>query len=388
MSSLRLPPLSLYVHIPWCVRKCPYCDFNSHTNNGDALPESDYVDALLEDLAAEANSEKLQGRQLVSIFFGGGTPSLFSAAAIARILDGAEQLIGFTPAIEITLEANPGTVEQQKFKGFREAGVNRLSIGIQSFNDAHLERLGRIHNGAEALSAIGIARQAGFDNINLDLMHGLPEQTPEQAIADLQQAIDLQPEHLSWYQLTIEPNTAFHSHPPLLPVENTLERIQTRGHKLLASAGFSAYEISAYARPKRQSQHNCNYWQFGDYLGIGAGAHGKITDISEQNIRRTRKTRQPNDYLSRRSKGNHYLAEQFLLLAAAELPLEFLMNALRLKEGVPAALFTERTGIPLKTIATHWQTLETKRLVEPLSTGRLSCTALGHRFLDSILAEF
>ncbi len=387
MSSLCLPPLSLYVHIPWCVRKCPYCDFNSHTNKGDALPENDYVDALLADLAIEASSEKLQGRQLVSIFFGGGTPSLFSAPAIARILDGAERLIGFAPSIEITLEANPGTVEQQKFKGFREAGINRLSIGIQSFNDAHLERLGRIHNGAEALSAIGIARHAGFDNINLDLMHGLPEQTPEQAIADLQQAIDLQPEHLSWYQLTIEPNTAFHSHPPLLPVENTLERIQNQGNKLLNSKGFSAYEISAYARPQRQSQHNCNYWQFGDYLGIGAGAHGKITAVNEKKILRTRKTRQPNDYLSRFAAGNDYLAEQFSL-DSAELPLEFLINALRLKQGVPSTLFTERTAIPLKAIATHWQTLEGKGLVEPLSTGWLRCTALGHRFLDSLLAEF
>ena len=387
MNSLRLPPLSLYVHIPWCVRKCPYCDFNSHTNGGDALPESDYVDALLEDLAAEARSENLQGRQLLSIFFGGGTPSLFSADAIARILDGAERRIGFDPAIEITLEANPGTVEQQKFRGFREAGVNRLSIGIQSFNNAHLERLGRIHDGAEALSAISIARQAGFDNINLDLMHGLPEQTPEQAIADLQQAIDLQPEHLSWYQLTIEPNTAFHNQPPILPIENTLERIQAQGHELLENADFSAYEISAYARPQRQSQHNCNYWQFGDYLAIGAGAHGKITDINGQKILRSRKTRQPNDYLARLSTGNNYLAEQFSL-QATELPLEFLMNALRLKQGVPTSLFTERTGMPLETIEPHWQVLESKKLVEPLTEGRLSCTALGQRFLDSILGEF
>ncbi|MBQ0719637.1 MAG: radical SAM family heme chaperone HemW [Gammaproteobacteria bacterium] len=387
MNSLRLPPLSLYVHIPWCVRKCPYCDFNSHTNNGDELPEKDYVDALLEDLANAASEEILQGRKLVSIFFGGGTPSLFSAAAIGRILHGAEQIIGFAANIEITLEANPGTAEQQKFKGFRQAGVNRLSIGIQSFNDGHLKRLGRIHTAAQALSAISLARQAGFDNINLDLMHGLPEQTPEQAIADLQQAIALHPEHLSWYQLTIEPSTAFHSQPPLLPVENTLESIQTRGHELLESAGFSAYEISAYARPQRQSQHNCNYWQFGDYLGIGAGAHGKITDISGQKILRTRKTRQPTDYLSRLTKSGDYLAEQFSL-SEAELPLEFLMNALRLKQGVPAALFAERTGLPLKTIATHWQALEAKHLVAPLSAGRLNCTALGHRFLDSILAEF
>jgi len=387
MSSLRLPPLSLYVHIPWCIKKCPYCDFNSHTNNGEALPENDYVDALLEDLAAEASAERIQDRKLVSIFFGGGTPSLFSAAAIARILQGAEQLVGFAPAIEITLEANPGTVEQQKFKGFREAGINRLSIGIQSFNDAHLKRLGRIHNGSEALTAIDIARQAGFDNINLDLMHGLPEQTPEQAIADLQQAIDLQPEHLSWYQLTIEPNTAFHSQPPLLPVENTLENIQRRGHTLLDSAGFSAYEISAYARPQRQSQHNRNYWQFGDYLGIGAGAHGKTTDIHGQKIIRTRKTRQPSDYLSRLTQSNNYLAEQSSL-DEAELPLEFLMNALRLKHGVPTHLFAERTGLPLKLIEAHWQAPEAKKLVEPLATGRLSCTTLGQRFLDSVLAEF
>ncbi len=387
MSSLCLPPLSLYVHIPWCVKKCPYCDFNSHTNNGNPLPENNYVDALLVDLALEASSEKLQGRQLVSIFFGGGTPSLFSAAAIARILDGAEQLIGFAPTIEITLEANPGTAEQQKFIGFREAGVNRLSIGIQSFNDAHLKRLGRIHNGSEALVAVHTARHAGFDNINLDLMHGLPEQTPEQAIADLQQAIDLQPEHLSWYQLTIEPNTAFHNQPPLLPVENTLERIQTQGDKLLNSKGFSAYEISAYARPQRQSKHNGNYWQFGDYLGIGAGAHGKITDANQQKILRTRKTRQPSDYLSRLLTKSDYLAEQGPL-ASAELPLEFLMNALRLKQGVPSALFTQRTGLPLETIAAHWQALETRHLVEPMSTGRLRCTTLGHRFLDSVLAEF
>ena len=387
MNSLHLPPLSLYVHIPWCVRKCPYCDFNSHTNNGDALPEADYVDALLADLATEASSEKRQGRQLISIFFGGGTPSLFSAAAIARILEGAERLIGFAPGIEITLEANPGTVEQQKFTGFRKAGVNRLSIGIQSFNDAHLKRLGRIHNGTEALTAIHTARQAGFDNINLDLMHGLPEQTPEQAIADLQQAMDFQPDHLSWYQLTIEPNTAFHNQPPVLPIESTLERIQGQGHNLLANAGFCAYEISAYARPQRLSQHNCNYWQFGDYLGIGAGAHGKITDLNEQKILRTRKTRQPSDYLSRLATGSDFLAEQFSL-DSTELPLEFLMNALRLKQGVPTTLFTERTAMPLKTIATHWQSLEARHLVEPLSAGRLRCTALGHRFLNSILAEF
>ncbi len=387
MHSLRLPPLSLYVHIPWCIRKCPYCDFNSHTSKNEILPEIDYVDALLKDLTLEATRTKIQGRQLTSIFFGGGTPSLFSAAAIARILQGAEQLIDFSSTIEITLEANPGTAEQEKFRGFHLAGINRLSIGIQSFHNPHLESLGRIHNGDEAMKAVAFARQAGFENINLDLMHGLPAQTPAQAIADLQQAITLQPEHISWYQLTIEPNTAFHSHPPLLPVESTLERIQTQGHQLLTAAGFSAYEVSAYARPQRQSQHNCNYWQFGDYLGIGAGAHGKITDIDEQKITRTRKTRQPNDYLSRFLQSDNDLTKQFYP-DTSELTLEFLMNALRLNQGVPSELFTLRTGIPLETIKGQWRALEAKGLVEPLSTGRLNCTTLGHRFLDSILSDF
>lgn len=387
MSILKLPPLALYVHIPWCVKKCPYCDFNSHDAGNGKLPESDYVEALLIDLEKESSASQIQGRKLVSIFFGGGTPSLFSAQAIEDILTAAKQLIGFADNIEITLEANPGTFEQEKFQGFRQAGVNRLSIGIQSFNDRHLERLGRIHNGSEAVNAVKTARKAGFDNINLDLMHGLPEQTPQQALADLQQAITLQTEHLSWYQLTIEPNTTFYSNPPLLPLENTLESIQSQGHALLEGEGFSAYEVSAYARPQRQSQHNCNYWQFGDYLGIGAGAHGKITNLNAQDIIRTQKTRQPQNYLTRFLNPALYLATQ-AILKKDELPLEFMMNALRLKIGVPVPLFAERTGLPLNKIEARWKALEAKGLVEDLSSGNLVTTALGQRFLDSVLAEF
>ena len=350
------------------------------------------------DLSHDASAAQIQGRKLSSIFFGGGTPSLFSPSAIGRIIAGAEQTICFEPDIEITMEANPGTVEQDKFNGFHAAGINRLSIGIQSFNDAHLNNLGRIHSGSEAIKALTTARKAGFNNINLDLMHGLADQTPEQALADLQQAIDLETEHLSWYQLTIEPNTAFYNSPPRLPIESTLECIQRQGHALLATAGFKTYEVSAYAKTHRQSRHNINYWQFGDYLGIGAGAHGKISDVETKTIIRTRKTRQPQDYLSRlsaplssdvplASNKNPYLAEH-KLLDAGDLPLEFMMNALRLKEGAPLHLFTARTGMPLACIETPWKNLEAKGLVEPLATKRLMTTALGHRFLDSVLAEF
>jgi len=270
---LLLPPLSLYIHIPWCIRKCPYCDFNSHQANND-IPEAEYVAALCFDL--EQDAALAQGRKLTSIFFGGGTPSMFSANAIAQILKDAEAIIGFEPDIEITLEANPGTFEQEKFSGFRAAGVNRLSIGIQSFNDAQLKLLGRVHGRDEALRAVDVAHKAGFDNINLDLMHGLPEQSVNDAKADLAQAIALAPEHISWYQLTIEQNTAFYSAPPILPVEDTLADIQDEGQALLAAAGYAQYEISAYAKNNQRARHNINYWQFGDYLGIGAGAHGKL----------------------------------------------------------------------------------------------------------------
>jgi len=271
---LILPSLSLYIHIPWCIRKCPYCDFNSHQANQE-IPEQEYVAALRFDL--EQDVTLAQGRKLASIFFGGGTPSMLSANAIKTILRDAQAIIGFTDDIEITLEANPGTFEQEKFSGFRAAGVNRLSIGIQSFNDKQLHHLGRVHNRDQALGAVAMARAAGFNNVNIDIMHGLPEQSVADAEADLTQAIALNPEHISWYQLTIEQNTAFYSAPPVLPEEDILADIQDAGLARLARAGYAQYEISAYAREKKRAQHNLNYWQFGDYLGIGAGAHSKIT---------------------------------------------------------------------------------------------------------------
>jgi len=374
---LRLPPLSLYIHIPWCVRKCPYCDFNSH-EAGRAIPEEAYVRALKRDL--DNDLAFVQGRKLTSIFFGGGTPSLFSAQAIGDILDHAERRIGFASDIEITLEANPGTFEQEKFRGFHAAGVNRLSIGIQSFNNRHLQKLGRIHDRASAVTAAASARKAGFDNFNLDLMHGLPDQTAEQAISDLKLAIELNPTHLSWYQLTIEPNTVFYKQRPPLPNEDTLDDIQHGGHELLKKSGFFQYEISAYTRENRRSRHNLNYWEFGDYLGIGAGAHGKITRPDEQEILRTAKTRKPEDYLNR---ATHYLASA-TAVSQDELPLEFFMNALRLAEGVPVAFFGERTGLDFSLVSQAWSTLMQQGLVSTPQQ-RLSTTAKGFLFLNSVL---
>ena len=389
---LQLPPLSLYVHIPWCVRKCPYCDFNSHQAE-QTLPEAEYRDALREDLVAD--KILAQGRPLTSIFFGGGTPSLFSAATIADIIADAEQLIGFAPDIEITLEANPGTFEQERFHGYRAAGVNRLSIGVQSFNSRQLKRLGRIHNGEEALLAVQAARRAGFDNLNLDLMHGLPEQSTKDACADLQQALDLTPEHLSWYQLTIEPNTAFYVAPPVLPEENSLADIQEQGELLLAQAGFQHYEVSAYSQTGRQARHNINYWSYGDYLGVGAGAHGKITLPEQGHIQRLWKTRLPKHYLEKFGKSstvvtaehnNPYMAGQELIAPEAR-PLDFLMNALRLNGGVSALLYKQRTGLSLKTLQPQLSDLRALGLLE-IDEARLATTALGQRFLNDVLARF
>lgn len=374
---LQLPPLALYVHIPWCVRKCPYCDFNSHEPSG-AIPEQEYLHALIADLKTELPN--VQGRKLQSIFFGGGTPSLFSPQAIGAILDAAQQRIGFAADIEITLEANPGTVEQTRFAGFRSAGVNRLSIGIQSFDNAQLTRLGRIHDRAAAISAVHAARAAGFDNFNLDLMHGLPQQTPQQALADIDLAIDLHPTHLSWYQLTIEPNTVFHKRPPILPEEDTLADIQQAGEAQLASAGFGQYEVSAWAQPGRQSRHNLNYWQFGDYLGIGAGAHGKITLPDAGRIIRTSKTRSPADYLAR---STDWLASSDGV-EAGELPLEFLLNALRLVEGVPKHLYSARTGLDFAALEPRWNELARQGLLT-VPTERLATTPHGLRYLNSVL---
>lgn len=377
---LSLPPLSLYLHIPWCVRKCPYCDFNSHKASSE-LPEAQYVAAVLEDL--EQSLPWVQGRALHSIFLGGGTPSLFSPSAIGQMLDAAERYIGFVDDIEITMEANPGTFEQDKFRGFRAAGINRLSIGIQSFSDLHLQQLGRIHGATEALSAVDMARTAGFDNLNLDLMHGLPQQTPVDAEQDLRTAIGLSPEHISWYQLTIEPNTEFYSRPPTLPVDDALADIQQAGEQLLDRHGYRQYEVSAYAQEGRRSRHNLNYWQFGDYLALGAGAHGKITQPEQNRILRMNKTRLPDHYLN---PGKTFTAQQ-QTVADADLPLEFMMNALRLVDGVDTRLFTERTGLPLQTINKRLQNLRHKGLLSD-NAPYLSTTALGQRYLNQVLAEF
>ncbi|HRW67501.1 MAG TPA: radical SAM family heme chaperone HemW, partial [Candidatus Competibacter sp.] len=335
-------PLALYVHIPWCARKCPYCDFNSHEAR-EPLPERAYVDALLADL--EQDLPRVWGRRIDSLFIGGGTPSLFSAEALDRLLSGLRARLPLRPDLEITLEANPGTVERSKFAEFREVGINRLSIGVQSFDDGHLHALGRIHDRRAAIAAAEAAHAAGLDNFNLDLMFGLPGQTVAQALTDIACALALQPAHLSYYQLTLEPNTRFYRSPPLLPDDETIDVIQERAQEELARHGYPRYEVSAYARADRRCRHNLNYWEFGDYLGIGAGAHGKLSDPAAGQIQRLWKVKHPRDYLAR--AGTPAGVGGDAPVREAELPLEFLMNALRLVEGVPAALFGERAGLPL-----------------------------------------
>ena len=376
---LELPPLALYVHLPWCVRKCPYCDFNSHQAK-DVLPEVAYLAALCRDLDREL--PWVQRRKLSSVFFGGGTPSLFSAATIGALLDHAAARIGFTANAEITLEANPGTAEASRFRDYRRAGVNRLSIGVQSFADTALTALGRIHSGRQAVVAVELARQAGFERINIDLMHGLPGQTEADALADLRQGIALAAEHISWYQLTIEPNTVFYRKPPDLPAEAVLDVIAETGSGVLAEAGYRRYEISAYARLGEDSRHNRNYWEFGDYLGIGAGAHGKLTDPATGRIVRRRKVRQPQHYLDAADPGAACDDIPY-----GERPAEFLMNALRLIDGVPTSYFHARTGLPAQVLDRRWTALVERGLLEPLGQ-RLVATALGHRFLDTILEHW
>lgn len=378
-QGFQLPPLAAYVHIPWCVRKCPYCDFNSHAA-GPELPETDYVDAVLADL--EQDLVHVHGRPLTSIFFGGGTPSLFSAAALGRLLEGIERRVPFAPDIEITLEANPGTFEQAKFSAYRQLGINRLSIGVQSFQGDKLKALGRIHDGSEAIRAADMARNAGFDNFNLDLMHGLPDQSLEDALYDLRTAIAQGPTHLSWYQLTMEPNTVFWSQPPQLPEDDLLWDIQEAGQALLAEAGYAQYEVSAYARAGRQARHNLNYWTFGDFLGIGAGAHAKLSS-PERRIQRTWKTRLPKDYLDP-AKAFQAGARE---LDADELPFEFLMNALRLTDGVPAGLYPQRTGLPLADLAASRREAEAQGLLQA-DPARLAATPKGQLFLNDLLQRF
>lgn len=374
-----LPPLALYVHIPWCVRKCPYCDFNSHAA-GPTLPEAEYVDALLADL--DRDLVHVHGRPLTSIFFGGGTPSLFSAEALGRLLDGVARRLSFAPDIEITLEANPGTFEQAKFVAYRGLGINRLSIGIQSFQDAKLKALGRIHGRDEAIRAADRARAAGFDNFNLDLMHGLPEQSVADALGDLEQAIALAPTHLSWYQLTMEPNTVFWSQPPELPEDDILWDIQEAGQARLAAAGYQQYETSAYAQPGRQARHNLNYWGFGDFLGIGAGAHAKLS-APDGTLLRTWKTRLPKDYLDP-AKAFQAGAKA---LAPADLPFDFMMNALRLVDGVPAAWYPQRTGQSLDSLAPALAAARRAGLLAD-DKERLRPTARGQLFLNDLLQSF
>lgn len=375
-----LPPLSLYVHFPWCVRKCPYCDFNSHEQHGE-IPEARYIDALLVDL--ESDLPRVWGRSVHSIFMGGGTPSLFSPAAIERLLAGLRARLPLMPEAEITLEANPGTVEIERFRGYRQAGVNRLSIGIQSFNPIHLQALGRIHGRDEALMAAQAARDAGFDNFNLDLMFGLPQQTLDDALADLRSAIALRPTHLSLYQLTLEPNTLFHVRPPTLPDDDAIATMQETLQNELAQAGFAQYEVSAYAQPGRRCLHNLNYWQFGDYLGIGAGAHAKISDAG--GITRLWKVKHPQDYLKKSGMPEQMGGEQ--RVDPGNAAFEFMLNALRLVHGVTPQLFEARTGLPISNVAAALMCARTHNLLEK-EVEILRPTAHGLCFLNDLTQLF
>jgi len=387
-------PLSLYIHIPWCVRKCPYCDFNSHQspndNNGNQqVPEKEYIAALLTDLETEL--PHIWGRPLESIFIGGGTPSLFSAEAIESLMSGLRERLPIRPSMEITMEANPGTFEQERFSQYKQAGINRLSIGVQSYNSEHLNALGRIHDGHEALNAATIANKAGFDNFNLDLMHGLPKQTSEQALADLQQAIACEPSHISWYQLTIEKNTLFHHSPPVLPNADALWEIQEQGQALLKQAGYSQYEVSAYAKgegDKNRCNHNMNYWEFGDYVGIGAGAHGKITQ-PDGSITRHTKYRQPTEYIKQANQREP--RSSTTLLKKKGLPFEFMLNALRLKQGFSSDLFEQRTRLAFAEIEPLVQQAINKKLMlkdNSVEQEHYRTTKRGWEFLNDVMEMF
>jgi oxygen-independent coproporphyrinogen-3 oxidase len=377
-----LPPLSIYVHMPWCVRKCPYCDFNSHEPK-TGVPQYEYVDALVQDL--EHDLPRVWGRKVSSVFIGGGTPSLFAPEAIDGLLSALRARIPLLPNAEITLEANPGTVEQGRFAEYRAAGVNRLSIGVQSFQDDLLERIGRIHGGREAIRAAEQAHAAGFDNFNLDLMFGLPRQTLVSANADIATALDLEPAHISYYQLTIEPNTWFAKHPPQLPADDTIWVIQQHAQQQMERRGYVQYEVSAYARDARRSRHNLNYWTFGDYLGIGAGAHGKITDAKAQSVRRPWKIKHPATYLDAVASQSHVGGAEEI--SPADLPLEFMMNALRLNDGFERHLFAERTGLPLDVIHEKLEDAVRRDLLS-VRGDRIQPTLHGQHFLNDLLQLF
>jgi putative oxygen-independent coproporphyrinogen III oxidase len=381
-----LPPVGLYVHIPWCVRKCPYCDFNSHQAASE-INESAYVEALLADLRFELSRHPgMAGRDLDTMFIGGGTPSLFSSEAIDTLLSGVRDQLNCRDGMEVTLEANPGTLELGRFEGYAAAGVNRLSIGVQSFNSSSLQQIGRIHGSEEALAAIASAKAAGFDRVNIDLMCGLPGQTLEMALADIRMAIESSPDHISYYQLTLEPNTPFYRQPPnCLPEEDDAFEVQRQGQALLAAAGFMQYEVSAFARDGRVCKHNMNYWQFGDYLGIGAGAHSKITSADPWSVSRRWRVRGPEVYLQ--SAGTELAVSGSSHLKEDDLVMEFMLNALRLKKGFKASLFTERTGL---SEAHYMQQLNVgiKKGLLLVEGDSIRASDLGWRFLDDCVSFF
>lgn len=377
---MNLPPLSLYVHVPWCVQKCPYCDFNSHGQKGD-IPEAEYVQHLIDDLKADLHL--VQGRKIHSIFIGGGTPSLLTGAAYTRLLNEIDSLIGLSDNCEITLEANPGTVETGRFKDYVKAGINRISIGVQSMQNDKLKALGRIHGADEASYAAQQATEAGLNSFNLDLMHGLPGQSLDDALSDLKQIIALNPPHISWYQLTIEPNTQFASKPPTLPQDETLWDIQEQGQALLAQAGYQQYEISGYAKPGFQCQHNLNYWRFGDYLGIGCGAHGKVTDAKTGVITRTEKVKHPRGYMDIIKP---YLYKSWQV-EQDDLAFEFFMNRFRLTEPCPIEDYSALTNQPLQSQqAALKRAINTGLLIE--KDGHWQVSLKGHRFLNDLLELF
>ncbi len=380
--SLVLPPLSLYVHMPWCVRKCPYCDFNSHTAP-ELVPQAQYIDALLDDLQGDVAAA--QGRALTSIFFGGGTPSLFAPDQVGRLLEGVRRQIPFDPQIEITLEANPGTIEHGRFAGYRDAGVNRVSLGAQTFNEEQLRLLGRIHGAGDIARAVEELRQAGLDNFNLDLMYGLPAQSVAQALVDLESALALQPAHISQYQLTLEPGTVFYHRPPPLPDPDDCWQMQLECQELLATRGYEQYEVSAYARAGRRSRHNLNYWQFGDYIGIGAGAHGKLTRLDAGAIERTTRVKQPREYLSRAA--DQRVSER-RAVPVEDVPFEFMLNGLRLIEGFDEQQFESRTGLTFSVLSANTEEAQRKGLLARDAPHHWRATPTGQRFLNDLQALF
>ena len=382
-SLLQAPPLSVYAHLPWCLAKCPYCDFNSHVAP-QSLPEAQYIECLLGDL--DLDLQLVRDRTVISVFFGGGTPSLFAPESIARFLSGLRNRAPVAADLEVTLEANPGALEHGRFAGYREAGVNRISLGVQSFNDTHLQRLGRIHNSEHVFRAVEELKSAGFDDFNLDLMYGLPEQTLAQARDDLARAIALGPTHLSHYQLTLEPGTVFHHRPPSLPDDEVLWEMQVACQTEIAAAGFEQYEISAYARMDAQCRHNVNYWEFGDYIGLGAGAHGKLTESGERRrILRTVRHKQPREYLT--APASDARLSERRVVPDDQLPFEFALNVLRLCSGFTLDLFEARTGLPRDVLQSHLADANQKKLIEARA-GRWQPTDLGRRFLNDLQALF